>query len=386
MSNLKGNFNSNANTYLTRKREKEPIQKENKYNYDKSYNYEKYTPYPKYNSFKKYHSYLKDDYYWNRNNKNRANYYQGSKNYHFWRNPSKIYDKKNYSKYYHNNFDERIKNISKDEVFSPQSLSLKEKEEEYSLNSIPCSTNLASPNKSLCRFNFKELNKDQENSNNEINYKFLSNLQKENKTKIKEESEENNNIYKICEKLRKYNFFNRDLIKIEDNPLKNFEVYPKSLYENSKIVSKNNNLKNDLHSNCDNSLESCYLLAKIPNWRLVSKFVPISSLKNEKFEKILEKKEDEETKENKNNKNVDLKSYLVDSEKYEEIINGYLKENMSKKKSIQFDIMNRKFISDQLKKNIFELKNRIEKNKYDIKFMDAYNEQLFNAIEENKIS
>ena len=52
MKNFNENFNSNANTYLTKKREKEPIQKENKYNYDKSYNYEKFPPYPKYNGFK----------------------------------------------------------------------------------------------------------------------------------------------------------------------------------------------------------------------------------------------------------------------------------------------------------------------------------------------
>ena len=391
MKNFNENFNSNANTYLTKKREKEPIQKENKYNYDKSYNYEKFSPYPKYNGFKKYHSFMKDNYYWNRNNKNREDYYKGSKNYYYKGNPNKIYDKKNYSKYYHNNFNEGVRNISKGEVFSPQSLSLKEKEEEYSLNSIPCSTNLASPNKSLCRFNSKEINKDQENTNNEIDYKLVSNLEKEKikekKTEIKEEvkEEEKDNIKLFFDKLRKYNFFNRDLVKIEDNPIKNFEINPKNPFKISKTVSKNNYLKNEHHSSCDNSLESCYLLAKIQNWRLVSKFLPIPSLKNEKFEKILEKSEDEEITEKKNNKNDELKSYLVYSEKYEEIINGYLKDNMNKKKRIQFDIMNRKLICDQLQKNIFEIKNKIEKNKYDIKFIDAYNEQLSNSIEENKI-
>ena len=334
---------------------------------------------------------MKDNYYWNRNNKNREDYYKGSKNYYYKGNPNKIYDKKNYSKYYHNNFNEGVRNISKDEVFSPQSLSLKEKEEEYSLNSIPCSTNLASPNKSLCRFNSKEINKEQENTNNEIDYKLVSNLEKEKikekKIEIKEDvkEEEKDNIKLFFDKLRKYNFFNRDLVKIEDNPIKNFEIYPKNPFEISKNVSKNNNLKNEHHSSCDNSLESCYLLAKIQNWRLVSKFLPIPSLKNEKFEKILEKSEDEEITEKKNNKNDELKSYLVYSEKYEEFLNGYLKDNMNKKKRIQFDIMNRKLICDQLQKNIFEIKNKIEKNKYDIKFIDAYNEQLSNSIEENKI-
>jgi hypothetical protein len=162
MNNLKENLNSNGNTYLARKREKEPIQKENKFNYDnydKCYKYGNNGPNPKYNCFKKYHSFMKDNYFWNRNYKSRSDYYKGSKNYFFKGYQNRLYGQKNYSKYYHKNIDEKIKNISKDEEFPPQSLSLKEKEEEYSFNSIPCSTNSASP---ICHFNSKDINKQQE--------------------------------------------------------------------------------------------------------------------------------------------------------------------------------------------------------------------------------
>ena len=144
---------------------------------------------------------MKDNYFWNRNYKYRTDYYQGSKNYFYKRYPKGFYGQKNYSKYYHKNIDEGIKNISKDEEFSLQSLSLKEKEEEYSLNSIPCSTYLASP---ICHFNIKEINKEQENSNNEIYFKLSSYSGKEERDdknqEIKEEDKEKDNILRFCEK------------------------------------------------------------------------------------------------------------------------------------------------------------------------------------------
>ena len=388
MNNFKENLNSNGNIYLARKREKEPIQKENKCNYDNFNNYYKYGNYGpslKYNCFKKYHPFMKDNYFWNRNYKYRTDYYQGSKNYFYKGYPNRLYEQKNYSKYYHKNFDEGIKNISKDEEFYPQSLSLKEKEEEYSLNSIPCSTNLASP---ICHFNSKEINKEQENSSNEIYFKLSSYSEKEKgddkKPEIKEEDKEKDNIFKLYEKLRKYEFFHKDSIKLEDNPLKNLEVCPKNLFKKIKNTSKNNNLKDNTHNEHDLSLESSYLLAKIQNWRLISKFVPISSLKNEKFETFLEKCAEDETIKNKSNKNEEMKSYLVYSEKYEDIVNGCLKDNMIKKKKIKFDIMNRKLISDQLQRDIFEIKKRLQKNKCDIKFLDAHNEHLCNTTEKTK--
>ena len=143
-------------------------------------------------------------------------------------------------------------------------------------------------------------------------------------------------------------------------------------------------MKDYTHNEYDLSLESSYLLAKIQNWRVVSKFVPISSLKNAKFRTFLENCAEDETIKNKNNKNEEIKSYLVYSEKYEDIVNGCLKDNMIKKKKIKLDIMNRKLIGDQLQRDIFEIKKRLQKNKYDIKFLDAHNEHLYNTTEKTK--
>lgn len=125
--------------------------------------------------------------------------------------------------------------------------------------------------------------------------------------------------------------FDRNSIDIKTpSPLDDFEVYPQNLYTlNSNInIPKNINtsepIKNVLN---ELSFKSCYLLSKIPNWRLVSKFVPISSLKQEKFEKINEEEDLE-----KKDKNDEKKSFLVYSEKFEDMVENYLDENKNKKR------------------------------------------------------
>ena len=95
------------------------------------------------------------------------------------------------------------------------------------------------------------------------------------------------------------------------------------------------------------SIKSCYLLAKIPNWRLVTNFVPASSLTEEKFKNIIPLKEDDDKTEelepgnDKKKKESLKKSYLVYFPKYEEIAEKYLEQNMIKKRQVKKDKIGR---------------------------------------------
>ena len=175
-------------------------------------------------------------------------------------------------------------------------------------------------------------------------------------------------------------------MKIEENPLKYFEIYPINLFEFNEPKSIDKDVKNNLGI-CKLSLESCYLLAKIPNWRLVSKFVPIPSLKKENFEKILETSYEEGNITGKNKiMREDIMPNLVYFEKYENLVDGYLKENENKKKKIKYDIRNRKLISSQFQYDLLEIKNKIQRNKYELNFLKAQNDILCDAIGENRNS
>lgn len=398
---LKENTNINENTFLNKKREKEFIQKQNKPNFDNHENHYHYHKNDKYNKFVpniNYHHfkyYPKGKYNYNRDyqNKSRYGHYNYQKKISYRWNENRIPDVRDYKKSYQNKFSGDIRNISNCDIFSPQSISLKEKDEENSWNSFPCSTNLNSP---INSFNYKNLNKNiqdnQENVNNENEFKVSPNLENKEKqelkeTKLEEMDKEEEDLLKTNKKIEKYKFFDRNEIKIKENPLKCFEIYPQNIFEYNMTKSTNKNDKNNIETE-NISLESCYLLSKIHNWRLVSKFVPVSSLKKENFEKIIEKiEENEEKKEKDKNKNMkeDIKSYLVYSEKYEEIIDGYLKENENKKKKIKCEIHNRKLISSQFQYDLLEIKNKIKKNKYELNFLNNQKDILCDAIDGNKI-
>ena len=121
---------------------------------------------------------------------------------------------------------------------------------------------------------------------------------------------------------------------------------------------------------------------------MVSKFIPIASLKEEKFEKILNLEENRDTS-NSIGKNGDLnknkKYHLVYYEKYENIVDKYLEKNRNKKKCIKNDIFNRKNIINQYQYDIFKMKNKILQNNYEIDFLNVKKENLAITIEENKI-
>lgn len=388
------NINSNQVDYLKKKRYEESMQEETKpnfENYDKFHKYYKYCPNEKYKYFNKYHTrFEKDNYYYNRSYKYRNDYYNSSKGYYKSGFSNKFYGKKDYKNYDKNKYQEEIRNISNYERIYPKSILLKEKEEESSLNSYPSSTNLASPNKS---FNSKNLSQDiHEDLNNEIGFKFLENFEKREKEISEDKSEgkeTHEDFLKIYNKLSKYQYFNRDLIKIEENPLKNFEIYPKNLFFKRNI--QKDNIKTSIETKNTISLDSCYILSKIPNWRLVSKFIPVSTLKKENFEKFLEKidKDDEDENEDENigkneKKNREIKSHIIYSEKYENIVDDYLKENMIKDKKIKYDIFHRKLICTQFQYDILDIKNKILQNKYEIDLLNVQKNNLCNALEEIK--
>ena len=84
--------------------------------------------------------------------------------------------------------------------------------------------------------------------------------------------------------------FDRKLITIEPNPLDNYDLYPpENLFGTEKNNISNGPSSNNYINNIENNikLKPCYLLAKIPNWRLVTNFVPASALNKERFSNIL---------------------------------------------------------------------------------------------------
>lgn len=411
MSHSYENFNSSRNTYLNKKRLKEPNQIENRHyyeHYDKYGSYDSTTKYSEGNNC--YSKSLKGNYYYNSASNYRNDYNNGSKSFYNNRYKNNFYRKKDYKKSYTKGFDEGIRNISNCDMISPQSLCIKE---DHSLKSFTTSTafdsktNLASPYKYKSGINIKELNKlvsnitgksttyhdnylqdNQENLNNEISAQHFN--------KEKDDFGPLLKIQKFQDKLLNYEFFDKNSLKIKDNHLENFEVFPKNLYNLdatsiSKIIlssKKNETTKNNDDIKNDLSIKSSYLLSKIPNWRLVSRFVPISSLKEEKFEKILEdkesgKKEDKEPVK-KEEKDEEKKSVLVYSEKYEDIVDKYLEENRNKKNELELDSFNIKSIIEQYHFDIFSIKNRIRQNKYEIDYLTIKNEKISNAIKENK--
>jgi len=165
---------------------------------------------------------------------------------------------------------------------------------------------------------------------------------------------------KISEKINNIDSFNRNLIDSEENPLENFELYPKNIFEKRKSSSTSlskvsnaskylNNFKNIIQ------LKSCYLLAKIQNWRLVTNFVPASALNQEKFENCILL---DETK-NGDWGPVQEKPALVFCEKYEEMVDKFLEQNKKKNKQVEVAIDNLNFIIDQYHNDILKIKNKL---------------------------
>ena len=393
MSLFYENFNSSGSTYLAKKRLKEPSKMDSHQSYDQYNKYRNNDSRPKYTSMNSHHSYSFKGNYNSRNN-----YTYNSKNFYSNR-YQKNYERREPKKVHQKNLDEGIRNLSNydgDDVFSQHTLSIKE---EHSLNSFSTSTNFNSPYKINDRYNPKDVSKlvsnitgksrsyHQENYIQNTSYEIAPKYRSESNSKTKREkdlTEANLEIPYPNEKFKNYVPFDRDSIDIKSpSPLDDFEVYPKNLYtlnantsipKNINTSEPNKNVLNEL------SFKSCYLLSKIPNWRLVSKFVPISSLKQEKFEKIIEEEDRLEKKE----KNDEKKSFLVYSEKFEDMVENYLDENKNKKKELEADILGMKSIVGQYHYDISFIKNKIQHNQYKLNYLDVKSQNLCSRIEESQ--
>jgi len=413
MSHTYTNGSSAGNSFLNKKRLDEDIQMDDRYHCGKYEKFDKYGNHGRYNNMNySYSKPLQGNSYYNTGSRYRGNHY--NKPFHGNYQPNKLGPKRDYKKpyqkYSNSNANEGIRNLSHCEMPSPKRDSESLKSAENKSNSI----RTISSNNGI---NLKDININkfvsningipngrghpifnQQNINIAIkltsppNLKYkdskISEYKEENK-KWKKDEEEDEEIPifkcpKLPEKLINYEPFNRNSVKIEENPIENFEIYPKNLYEvninNFTRKFNNSTIRDSINNdNIENALsvKSCYLLAKIRNWRLVTNFVPASALTEEKFKNIIPL--DEEKEENGQAK----KSYLVYSEKFEEIVDKSLEQIMHKKKQVKKDIFNKKYIIAQFHYDILKLKNKIKQYNYKVDFLNIKQENIKNVLDEN---
>lgn len=438
MSHPYGNGNSSGNNYLGRKRPEDDIPS---YYYDK---YDKYTSHSNQrynNSINNYYSKPppKMNNYYPSNNRYYNNYYSRAKPYYnqgYSTNLSQKRDhmRKPYQKYPAPGSTESIRNLSHCDMPSTSPLSLNARKDNESLQSLTAtsSQDLKSNNQNNLNnsLNIKNINKydymsnipqghpifSQQNININIklsssstNLKYnkevssLSSLKPEKKPSWKKKEEKYNstspspnypsnksisNAYHRQSSPSLINFSPLDKILInleEPNPLEKFILFPNNLYD-INIAAINNSIKKNYANPGKEvintlSLEPCYLLAKVPNWRLVTNFVPGSKLTNEKFDKIIPLDENEEKDET--SKKNEVKFSWIYSDKYEEEVEKYLEENIDMKKNVKSSIFNEELIISQYQFNALKLKNNLNQGNFRINYLDTKIENLKNAIEEN---
>ena len=440
MSHSYVNGNTNGNNYLNKKRLEEDIQMDNRYHYDRYEKFDKNVNHGRYNNMNYSHSKpIQGNMYYNTGPRYRSYYYNNPKSYHGNGYSSKFVPKRDYKKPYQKNsypnVNEGIRNLSNCEMPSPPSLSLKNRHDADSLKSISSSTageSKSSLNDSNNGFNIKSINKLISNFTSHItsgrekiifqdyppNFKYKEKKNSayyEERLKCKKEEDDDEDeempifqFPKVPEKLLNYEPFNKNSVKIEENPIENFEMYPNNIFEinmnnftrKSYSSPKNEPNKNNFRNNL--SIKSCYLLAKIPNWRLVTNFVPASQLTSEKFKNIMpiqensDDEDDDRTEElepkkndSKNEEKGDepkkdepIKSFLVYSDKFEEIVDKSLEQLDHKRKQVKRDIFNKKYIIAQYHYDILKLKNKIKQNKYKINYLNIKQENTSSVIDD----
>ena len=413
---------------------------DNRYHYDKYEKFDKNLNHGRYSNMNYSHSKpIQGNMYYNTGTRYRSYYYNNPKSYHGNSFSNKFVPKRDYKKPYQKNSypnaNEGIRNLSNCEIPSPPSLSIKNRRDAYSLKSISSTTageSKSSLNDSNNGFNIKSINKLISNFTSHISsgrekiifqdyppnlkYKEKKNYvyyEEKQKCRKEEEDDEDEKIPifqfpKVPEKLLNYETFDKNSVKIEENPLENFELFPNKIYEVNMYNFKRRNYnspKNELNKNYYSknlSIKSCYLLAKIPNWRLVTNFVPASQLTSEKFKNImpldenngeeednlaeeLDPKKNEPKNEEKGDelkKDLPIKSYLVYSEKFEEIVDKSLEQLEHKRKQVKRDIFNKKYIIAQYHYDILKLKNKIKQNKYKINYLNIKQENTSRVIDD----
>ena len=208
--------------------------------------------------------------------------------------------------------------------------------------------------------NEKEKEKDKEIKIDKIKYS---------KENLKKEDSFLSKIPKPTPKI-KLECFNRNSIIIQENPIFSFEAFPNNLFEHSKknivLENENNNFNNNKIT-----LESSYLLSKIPNWRLVSNFVSPSLLNEEKFENIPI-----------NNNIKEKKSYILYDSKYEYILEKNL--IVGRKNKLLNDIYGIQYSIDKSNIDILKIKNKIKQKEFKLKCLSLKKESIDNAINDNR--
>ena len=436
MSHSYGNGSSSTNTYLNKKRLEDDNQMEARYHYDKYDKYDKYTNHPRYNNMNYMHSkQAPGNNYYNSNSRYKNNYYNNSKNYRSNSYGNKMSNKRDYKKPYQKfntaNANEGIRNLSHCEMPSSPPVEQK-KTEEISEKNISPSTNADSNTNSNSLsndgINIKDLNKfvnnitshipqqknqnyqqqifqnNQQNINIEIHLSSPANLKynKDKQTNIQKNDKKDDEFspIKIPKPSQKINIepFNRKSIKIEENPLDNFDAYPKNPYDINLNINKKNPptpINESIHNdNLENALsvKSSYLLAKIPNWRLVTNFVPASALTEEKFQNVIDlEKESDAIADQKKSNGIQIliknekkrKSHVVYMEKYEDTVEKSIELNKNSKKKINTDIFNIKSIIEQYHYDILKIKNKIKQNEFKTNYLSNKMDSLAKAIDDN---
>ena len=431
MSHSYANPNSTGNNFLNRKRAEDDIPP---YYYDKYDKFDKYGTHsnPRYNNSMNY-NYSKPPPKMNNYYSSNSRYYNNNYSYRqkpFYQNmnySNSLSQKRDYRKPYPKisapGSTEGIRNLSHCDMPSSSPLSINRKSTDSLKLTEASSQEMKQPSPNL---NIKNINKYVPNMNQghpiisqqniNINIKLSSSS-----TNLKYNSKEDKKIWKkkedLIDKERRYdlqlipfpqpspslmNFlpFDKSLVKLEPNPLDKFVLYPNHLYElnmtalYNSIKRTNNGTSIKELINRDKisdalALKSCYLLAKIPNWRLVTNFVPASKLTNEKFNKIISLNEDDDDDTEEalplKNKN-EMKYSLVYNDKYEESIDKFLEGNQGLKKNIKSRIFNEESIIAQYHYNTLKLKNKLKQGFFRINYLNIKHENLKNAVEENNKS
>ena len=102
----------------------------------------------------------------------------------------------------------------------------------------------------------------------------------------------------------------------------------------------------------------------------------------EEDDDVPKESEKEPDNEGEKKKEKEKKSYLVYSEKYEEIVDKSLEQIMPKKKKVKKDIFNKRYIIAQYNYDILKLKNKLKQNKYIINYLNIKLENSRNAIDD----
>ena len=383
-------YNS-SNSYLNKKRGDDD---------SKNYRYERYDKYDKFDKYsnhyhKTYHNIMPNNYY-NSNSRYKNSYYPPSKSYHnsnyLNKNDMRREYKSSYQKYSNN--DEGIRNLSHMEIPSPNHKKEDKikghSEKDNLIKNYQIVSNIVNfPNQQGCQHIFQS----QQNINIKINVNSNSIKLNSEKEKDKEKKIDKNKYSNIKENIKKEDSFllkvpkptpkiklecfNRKSIIIQENPIFSFEAYPNSLFDFSKknYILDNDNINNNCNNNnnkdCNFNLNSCYLLSKIPNWKLVSNFVSPSFLSEEKFENI---PVEQNVKEKKN--------FIIYDSKYEYMLEKNLVTG--RKNKLLNEIYGIKYSIDKTDSDILKIKNKIKEKEFKLKCLSIKKDCIDNALKDNR--